>query len=157
MTTGGAPNLSASNGGSGRVDPQPTRVTKIVRKMMRSGRVTKVSTFYTISPTCDCGLRTGDLDAVHRLRRRAEQRRARALRLRPDDVDASRRAAGRTRRRDRRIRRVGPYAAGSQGRGRDPREQERRVAAEHLGARAGTPGTAAARGGRRRDGDPDGR
>src|SRR4051812_39881152 len=29
--------------------PNPTRLTKIVRKMMRSGRVTSVSPFYTIA------------------------------------------------------------------------------------------------------------
>src|SRR5258708_31093614 len=29
--------------------PKPTRLTKIVRKMIRSGRVTSVPTFYTIT------------------------------------------------------------------------------------------------------------
>jgi hypothetical protein len=29
--------------------PKPTRLTKIVKKMMRSGRDTRVTTFYTIS------------------------------------------------------------------------------------------------------------
>src|SRR5215813_2360972 len=31
--------------------PKPTRLTKIVRKIMTSGRVTSVETFYTITPT----------------------------------------------------------------------------------------------------------
>src|SRR5262252_5794832 len=44
--------------------PKPTRLTKIVRKMMRSGRVTVKATFYTITGTmrlriADCGMRIG--------------------------------------------------------------------------------------------------